>query len=85
MLRLRAANGAAAVLPSVLHLGVPVPPLARALRPVNAGRQTTETAAVALLEDKLGATEIPPDCCRRCGRDYLPDGTCRHCTEKATA
>ena len=42
----------------------------------------TETAAVALLEDKLGATEIPPDYCRKCGRDYQPDGTCPKCASQ---
>jgi hypothetical protein len=44
----------------------------------------TETAAIALLKDKLGATEIPPDYCRKCGRDRQPDGTCRHCTADTT-
>jgi hypothetical protein len=80
MLRLRAADGAAAVLPSVLLVGVPVPSLARTSRPVNA----VETTAAALLKDMLGAIEIPPDYCTRCGLDYLPDGTCRRCDRDAT-
>jgi hypothetical protein len=44
----------------------------------------TETAAIAMLKDKLGATEIPPDYCRKCGRDYRPDGTCRRCDQAAS-
>jgi hypothetical protein len=30
-------------------------------------------AAVRVLADRLGAE---PDYCRKCGRDYQPDGTC---------
>jgi cytidine deaminase len=47
-------------------------------------RHATETAAIALLKDKLGATEIPPDYCRKCGRDYQPCGICRHCDRDAS-
>jgi hypothetical protein len=44
----------------------------------------TEAAAVALLTDELGATEVPPDYCRTCGRDYQPGGICRHCDRAAS-
>jgi hypothetical protein len=40
-------------------------------------------AALRLLTN-IGAIEIPPDYCRKCGRDYQPDGSCRHC-DRATA
>ena len=43
-----------------------------------------EHTALRLHTEHLGATEIPPDYCRRCGRDYQPDGTCRHCDRDAS-
>ena len=46
------------------------------------GTEQPVTVAVALLKDMLGATEIPPDYCRKCGRDYQPDGTCPKCASQ---
>ena len=46
--------------------------------------QVLRTPPLQLLKDTLGATEVPPDYCRKCGRDYQPDGTCRRCDRDAS-
>jgi uncharacterized OB-fold protein len=44
----------------------------------------TEHTALRLLTEQLGATVLDGGYCPKCGREYQPDSTCRHC-DRATA